>query len=48
LNVANEDQGMPASKRRLPSFFALDVIVSNAGIQIVEPLVDFDFGQFGR
>ena len=43
MDVANEDQVNAGIDKAIATFGALDVLVSNAGIQIVEPLVDFEF-----
>ena len=39
---------MPAPTKVIAAFGALDVLVSNAGIQIVAPLVDFEFAKWKK
>src|SRR5215813_8575564 len=46
MDVANEDQVNAGIEKVIAKFGALDVLVSNAGIQIVEPLVDFEFAKW--
>ena len=46
MDVANEDQVNAGIDKAIATFGALDVLVSNAGIQIVEPLVDFEFAKW--
>src|SRR5215470_8432314 len=46
MDVANEDQVNAGIEKAIAKFGALDVLVSNAGIQIVEPLVDFEFAKW--
>jgi 3-hydroxybutyrate dehydrogenase len=48
MDVANEEQVNAGTAKVIKAFGALDVLVSNAGIQIVAPLVDFDFGKWKR
>src|SRR5215468_2948179 len=48
MDVANEDQVNAGIDKAIATFGALDVLVSNAGIQIVEPLVDFDFAKWKK
>ena len=46
MDVANEEQVNAGIDKAIAKFGALDVLVSNAGIQIVEPLVDFEFAKW--
>ena len=48
MDVANEDQVNAGIGKAIATFGALDVLVSNAGIQIVEPLVDFEFAKWKK
>jgi 3-hydroxybutyrate dehydrogenase len=48
MDVANEDQVNAGIDKAIATFGALDVLVSNAGIQIVEPLVDFEFAKWKK
>jgi 3-hydroxybutyrate dehydrogenase len=48
MDVANEDQVNAGIDKAITTFGALDVLVSNAGIQIVEPLVDFEFAKWKK
>src|SRR3974390_3930089 len=46
MNVTIEDQVNAGIGKVIAKFGALDVLVSNAGIQIVDPLVDFEFAKW--
>jgi 3-hydroxybutyrate dehydrogenase len=48
MDVANEQQVEDGTAKIVKTFGALDVLVSNAGIQIVAPLVDFEFAKWKR
>jgi len=48
MDVANEEQVNAGTAKVIKAFGALDVLVSNAGIQIVAHLVDFDFVKWKR
>ena len=48
MDVAAEDQVEAGIAAVIKTFGALDVLVSNAGIQIVAPLVDFEFAKWKR
>jgi 3-hydroxybutyrate dehydrogenase len=48
MDVANEQQVEDGTAKVIKTFGALDVLVSNAGIQIVAPLVDFEFAKWKR
>jgi 3-hydroxybutyrate dehydrogenase len=48
MDVANEEQVDAGTAKVIKAFGTLDVLVSNAGIQIVTPVVDFDFAKWKR
>ena len=48
MDVANEEQVDVGTTKVIKTFGALDVLVSNAGIQIVAPLVDFEFAKWRK
>jgi len=48
MDVTNETQVDAGTERVVGTFGALDVLVSNAGIQIVAPLVDFELAQWRK
>jgi 3-hydroxybutyrate dehydrogenase len=48
MDVANEQQVDDATAKVVDAFGTLDVLVSNAGIQIVAPLVEFEFAKWKR
>jgi 3-hydroxybutyrate dehydrogenase len=48
MDVANEQQVEDGTAKVVKTFGALDVLVSNAGIQIIAPLVDFEFAKWKR
>ena len=48
MDVANEADVEAGIAKVIETFGALDVLVSNAGIQIVEPLVDFEFAKWKK
>src|SRR5499427_8197997 len=48
MDVAAEDQVEAGIAAVIKTFGALDVLVSNAGIQIVAPLVDFEFAKWKK
>jgi 3-hydroxybutyrate dehydrogenase len=48
MDVANEEQVDAGTAKVIKKFGQLDVLVSNAGIQIVAPLVDFEFAKWKR
>lgn len=48
MDVTGEAQVIAATAKTVETFGALDVLVSNAGIQIVAPLVDFEFGKWKK
>ncbi len=48
MNVADEEQVEEAVGEVISMFGKIDVLVSNAGIQIVKPLVDFPFADWRK
>jgi 3-hydroxybutyrate dehydrogenase len=48
MDVASEEQVEAGTKKTIGAFGTLDVLISNAGIQIVAPVVDFDFAKWKR
>ncbi|MGZ2383802.1 3-hydroxybutyrate dehydrogenase [Rhizobium brockwellii] len=48
MNVADEEQVEKAVGEVVTRFGKIDVLVSNAGIQIVKPLVDFPFADWRK
>src|SRR5258707_3493980 len=48
MDVANEQQVEDGTAKVIKTFGTLDILVSNAGIQIVAPLVDFEFSKWKR
>ena len=48
MDVCEEAQVDAGIAKVIETFGALDVLVSNAGIQIVEPLVDFEFAKWKK
>jgi 3-hydroxybutyrate dehydrogenase len=48
MDVANEEQVDAGIDKAIERFGALDVLVSNAGIQIIEPLVDLEFAKWKK
>jgi 3-hydroxybutyrate dehydrogenase len=48
MDVASEEQVEAGTAKTIEAFGALDVLISNAGIQIVAPVVDFDFAKWKR
>ena len=48
MDVANEQQVNAGTSRVIETFGAVDVLISNAGIQIVAPLVEFEFEKWKR
>lgn len=48
MNVADEEQVEKAVGEVIARFGKIDVLVSNAGIQIVKPLVDFPFADWRK
>jgi 3-hydroxybutyrate dehydrogenase len=48
MDVSNEEQVDAGIDKAIAKFSALDVLVSNAGIQIIEPLVDLEFAKWKK
>jgi 3-hydroxybutyrate dehydrogenase len=48
MDVASEEQVDAGTAKVIATFGALDVLVSNAGIQIVAPIVDFEFAKWKK
>jgi 3-hydroxybutyrate dehydrogenase len=48
MDVSDEAQVEAGTARVVERFGRLDILVSNAGIQIVSPIVEFDFAQWKR
>jgi 3-hydroxybutyrate dehydrogenase len=48
MDVADETQVEAGTAKVIQRFRALDILVSNAGIQIVAPVVEFDFAQWKK
>ncbi|SIT53347.1 D-beta-hydroxybutyrate dehydrogenase [Mesorhizobium prunaredense] len=48
MDVSNEEQVESGMAQAIETFGRLDILVSNAGIQIVAPLVDFDFDKWKK
>ena len=48
MDVAHEDQVNAGIEHAAREFGALDVLVSNAGIQIIHPIVDFPFSDWQK
>jgi len=48
MDVANEEQVNAGVEQVVREFSALDLLVSNAGIQIINPIVDFSFADWRK
>ena len=48
MDVASEEQVEAGTAKTIEAFGTLDVLISNAGIQIVAPVVEFDFAKWKR
>ena len=48
MDVADEDQVEAGIASVIKTFDAIDILVSNAGIQIVAPLVEFEFAKWKK
>jgi 3-hydroxybutyrate dehydrogenase len=48
MDVAKEDQVNAGTDRVVREFGALDILVSNAGIQIINPIIDFSFDDWRK
>ena len=48
MDVSNEEQVEAGMARVIQTFERLDILISNAGVQIVAPLVDFEFAKWKK
>jgi 3-hydroxybutyrate dehydrogenase len=48
MDVVDESQVEAGTAKVIETFGALDILISNAGIQIVAPVVDFEFAKWKR
>jgi 3-hydroxybutyrate dehydrogenase len=48
MDVTSETQVDAGTAKVIETFGAVDILISNAGIQTVAPLVDFDFGHWKK
>ncbi len=48
MDVSNEEQVESGMAQAIETFGRLDILVSNAGVQIVAPLVEFDFDKWKK
>ena len=48
MDVSNEEQVEAGMARVIETFERLDILISNAGVQIVAPLVDFEFAKWKK
>jgi 3-hydroxybutyrate dehydrogenase len=48
MDVTNEEQVDKGTEEVVKAFGRIDVLVSNAGIQIVAPIVDFEFSKWKK
>ena len=48
MDVSNEEQVEAGMERAVEAFGRLDILVSNAGVQIVAPLVEFEFAKWKK
>jgi 3-hydroxybutyrate dehydrogenase len=48
MDVANEDQVNAGVEQTLRKFGALDVLISNAGVQIIHPIIEFPFSDWRK
>jgi 3-hydroxybutyrate dehydrogenase len=48
MDVANEDQVNAGVERVAREFGALDVLVSNAGVQVINPIIEFSFSDWRK
>jgi 3-hydroxybutyrate dehydrogenase len=48
MDVSNEEQVEVGMARAIETFGRLDILISNAGVQIVAPLVEFEFAKWKK
>jgi 3-hydroxybutyrate dehydrogenase len=48
MDVSNEEQAEAGMARVIETFGRLDILISNAGVQIVAPLVEFEFAKWKK
>lgn len=48
MDVTNEEQVDAGTAKVVETFGSLDVLISNAGIQIVAPIVDFEYAKWQK
>jgi 3-hydroxybutyrate dehydrogenase len=48
MDVTNEEQVEAGTELTVKTFGALDILISNAGIQIVKPIVEFPFSEWKK
>lgn len=48
MDVSNEDQVEAGTAKVIKTFGQLDILISNAGIQIVDPIVEFEFAKWKK
>src|SRR5438034_11003976 len=48
MDVSNEEQVEAGMAEALERFGRLDILISNAGVQIVAPLVEFEFAKWKK
>ena len=48
MDVSNEEQVEAGMARVIETFGRLDILISNAGVQIVAPLVEFEFAKWKK
>ena len=48
MDVSNEEQVEVGMARVIETFRRLDILISNAGVQIVAPLVEFEFAKWKK
>ena len=48
MDVTNEQQVDAGTAKVIKTFGSVDILVSNAGIQVVAPVVDFDFAKWKK
>ncbi len=48
MDVTSEDQVNAGVEATVAKFGKVDILIANAGIQIISPIVDFDFGKWKK